>query len=197
MLQIKRNQQAIKIIVALGNIGKDYELTRHNAGFLFADILDDYISQQGFHADNKKEKTYDLTTYRDLDLQIIRPKTFMNDSGRALSSFLHYNPLKDNTAVANLLMIVHDDLDLRLGNYKLQQGKAPKQHNGIISIEKFLGEQAPQSYRLRIGVENREAGSKISGMDYVLHKFTTEEINTLKQTYSTIIESEFSFNSIS
>jgi peptidyl-tRNA hydrolase len=88
---------------------------------------------------------------------------------------------------------VHDDLDFKLGKYKIQMAKSPKQHNGIISIENHLHEQSANTYRLRIGIENREPSDQISGMSYVLSKFSQNELVELKNLFYNIVQTEFTF----
>jgi len=79
------------------------------------------------------------------------------------------------------LWIVHDDLDIKLGEYKLQLGKGPKLHKGIMSIENEL--DGDTFWRVRIGVDNREDGNRENGEAYVLQDFSEEELKTLNQTF--------------
>ena len=93
----------------------------------------------------------------------------MNDSGVAVKNLsTHYNLQHTN------LYVVHDDLDLTLGSYKIQFGKGPKVHNGLLSIEEELG--TSDFWRVRIGVDNRDPNNRIPGDEYVLQNFTKEEI---------------------
>ena len=92
----------------------------------------------------------------------------MNDSGsfvKKLTSAYHLVP--------SALYIVHDDLDIKLGEYKIQFGRGPKDHNGILSIEDKLGTK--DFWRVRVGVDNRPLDGKPMGEEYVLQNFSEEE----------------------
>lgn len=95
---------------------------------------------------------------------------FMNDSGSFVAKKLKTYSIKPEA-----LYVVHDDLDIPLGSFKIQFGKGPKMHKGIIDIEEKLG--TSDFWRVRVGVENRmkDLGSKIKGDEYVLSDFTEEE----------------------
>src|SRR6187431_1384554 len=103
----------MKLIVGLGNPGKDYEKTRHNVGFMVVDEL----------LNNSKTKKLK-------DLKILKSTNFMNDSGLFVKKILDSNNLDTGN-----IYVVHDDLDIKLGEYKIQFGRGPKDHNGILSIE--------------------------------------------------------------
>jgi PTH1 family peptidyl-tRNA hydrolase len=128
---IKANSN-INLIVALGNIGKDYSNTRHNSGFIFADTLIKALIKNGL--ENTKEKTKDavITVFPSLNLRVLMPTTMMNNSGRAVANFMKMH-------MDQSLLLVHDDLDLKLGEYKIQKGKSPKKHNGVASVEHAIG----------------------------------------------------------
>ena len=112
---------------------------------------------------------------------LAKPQTYMNESGRAVAKLVNFYkiPLTD-------VYIVHDDLDISLGNYKIQHGKGPQIHNGLVSIEGALG--TDQFWNVRVGVENREEDSNIDGKDYVLSDFNLEQKEIIKnmQTLSFI-----------
>jgi PTH1 family peptidyl-tRNA hydrolase len=142
----------MKLIIGLGNPGEKYLNTRHNAGFLVADAL-------------QKIKAPARVIVRKSDV-------FMNDSGTCVNELIHRYDID-----ASNLYIVHDDLDIPLGSYKIQLGTGPKDHNGINSIESELGTK--DFWRIRIGIENRGSGDRIQGEDYVLQDFTKDERKTL------------------
>jgi PTH1 family peptidyl-tRNA hydrolase len=137
----------MKLIVGLGNPGSAYVGTRHNAGFLVADRLQS----------QKLPK----------DIIVKKSNVFMNDSGSFVKSLTIRYSLSPND-----LFIVHDDLDITLGEYKIQYGRGPKDHNGIGDIEGKLGTK--DFWRVRIGVDptSREA---TRGEVLVLGNFTNEE----------------------
>lgn len=144
----------MKLLVGLGNPGPKYQNTRHNVGFLFLDFL---VKNNLL---NKQVKT-------------LKPDTYMNHSGMAVAKELNFYKLKPAD-----LIVVHDDLDLRLGEYKVQFGKGPKLHNGVESVEKVLGTK--DFWRVRIGVDNRIPDNRVSGKSYVLQNFTPEELSFLQ-----------------
>jgi PTH1 family peptidyl-tRNA hydrolase len=188
-LSLTRDKTNIKLIVGLGNIGEKYSHTRHNAGFLFVDYLTHFfLKSKGFHSDKQEDKYYKVYTFEELDIVCLKPSMMMNRSGEALLEFIKY---KDY--MLSEILVVHDDLDIALGKYKLQPLKSPKLHNGITSIEKVLA--GKDFYRLRIGVENRK-GLPISGVSFVLEKFSKEELDQLDLVFNDILCDEFIINSI-
>jgi len=106
----------------------------------------------------------------------LKTNTFMNDSGK----FVKKNKPKD----LNDLYIAHDDLDIRLGQYKIQFGVGPKVHYGIQSIENELGTK--DFWRIRIGVDNRDPNNRTPGEEYVLQDFSSEELKILEEVYAKI-----------
>lgn len=138
----------MKLVVALGNPGSVYVNTRHNAGFLVVDELQTLKLPKDF---------------------VIRKSTvFMNDSGSFVKGLLNRYGLDPKN-----LLVIHDDLDIKLGEYKIQFGRGPKDHNGILDIEEKLGTK--DFWRIRIGVDNRPLDEKPMGEEYVLQNFTDEE----------------------
>lgn len=164
----------MKLIIGLGNPGKTYENTRHNAGFIFLDGLREKFLYQNtmFATEWRKEETFQseiafIKSGSKIIAILQKPLTFMNNSGIAVEKIIKKFdiPIEDIT-------LVHDDLDIKLGNFKIQIGKAPLCHNGIDSVEKAL--KTKDFRRIRMGVENRE-NTNIPGMDYVLKKFSKTE----------------------
>jgi len=163
----------MKLIVGLGNPGKKYEQTHHNAGFLFVDYVAKLLNCQTV----KAKKNYEaIQQCNNVAISFIKPLTFMNESGRAVAEILKNSPY----SVADLI-VVHDDLDLRLGEFKIQKGKGPKVHNGVNDIEQKLGTK--EFTRVRIGVDNREKENRLPGEAYVLQAFTEEELVILNVVF--------------
>lgn len=165
----------MKLIVGLGNPGEGYASTRHNAGFMFLDYLAQRVNLDEPYSNKDKFKA---VVGRKHDWLLAKPNTFMNQSGQAVAALVNFYKLSLDD-----LFVVHDDLDLLLGNWKLQQGIGPKVHNGILSIEQQLGRN--DFWRLRFGVDSRTAKQRevIKGEDYVLAKMGADERSILKSTF--------------
>ncbi|OGK19325.1 hypothetical protein A3G67_00270 [Candidatus Roizmanbacteria bacterium RIFCSPLOWO2_12_FULL_40_12] len=164
----------MKLIAGLGNPGKKYEKNRHNAGFMLCDYI---LEQLELSPDNLKfnEKLKSALFKfggNKKDYLFIEPQTYMNRSGDAVKAVLDYykSPIGD-------LLVLYDDLDIRLGDFKIQVGTGPQLHNGVISLEQALGSR--NFTHVRIGVDNRvknpPVGGQIDGETYVLQDFTSKE----------------------
>ncbi len=158
----------MKLIVGLGNPGEKYQNNRHNAGFMVVDALAKLAQFSIFNFQFSKK--FNAEVLQADDVLLVKPQTFMNDSGKAVAAICHFYKVKYED-----LYIVHDDLDIQLGNYKIQHGKGPKVHNGLRSIEEKLGTE--KYWNVRIGVENRAVrGNKgVPGVVYSLQDFTEDE----------------------
>lgn len=155
------------LIAGLGNIGPEYELTRHNIGFLVLDQLaDEYKTdfQLGRHAYKAEVK------HKGKTLHLIKPTTYMNLSGKAVAYWLQELGIPRE----NLLVII-DDIALPFGSLRLRTKGSSAGHNGLNSIETVLGGQ--DYSRLRFGIGN-EFG-KGQQVDYVLSNFSQEEFTKL------------------
>jgi len=158
----------MKLIVGLGNPNVEYKKTRHNAGFMFVDKL---VEKEQFFLDKKKEaEILILKNYI-----LVKPQTFMNDSGRAVRKIMDFYKL----GVADVI-VVHDDLDIAFGEFKIQKEKGPKVHNGVRSVERCIGET--DFWRVRIGIDNRQPNVNYgTGADYVLSKLSKAELMELDE----------------
>ncbi|OGM15098.1 aminoacyl-tRNA hydrolase [Candidatus Woesebacteria bacterium RIFCSPHIGHO2_02_FULL_42_20] len=169
----------MKLIVGLGNPGDKFRNTRHNVGFVVLDAL-----AQALNADFVVSK-YANALYAKLEkggkiLELLKPQTFMNNSGRSVAYVYKRRSLKPED-----VFVVHDDLDIKLGDYKIQKGKGPRVHNGLLSIYNRL--RTKNFWHVRVGVNNRSQGRKIAGEDYVLQKFSDEELKILDGVISRIV----------
>ena len=155
------------LIAGLGNIGPEYELTRHNIGFLVADQLADLHK-----ADFKTERLADKGEFRfkGKTVHIIKPNTYMNLSGKAIAYWM--NDLK--IPKENILVIV-DDLALPFGSLRMRTKGSAAGHNGLKNIELVLGGQDYSRLRFGIGSEF----SKGQQVDFVLSNFTQKEFDQL------------------
>ena len=155
----------IKLFVFLGNPGSEYRNTRHNAGFLLADYL-----YQGCQWQMKFHSMYLSRP----EGKIIRPVTFMNLSGTAVSEAASFFKLK-----AEEIIVIHDDTELPLGKAKIQKGGGLQGHKGLRSIRERIGSDA--FYRLRIGIGKPVHGDLAL---FVTSPFTGDEMITLSSVFS-------------
>lgn len=171
----------MKVIVGLGNPGKEYLHTRHNLGFM---VVDQLAAEAGRHFSGSPKLQAEVCKISS-SLLLCKPQTFMNNSGLAVRALLDYYKLFDAQKLDELL-VVHDDLDLPLGAYKFQLGTGPKAHNGLLSLYQHLGTK--QFWHVRGGVDNRgELRSELIPSEYVLQPFTTEEKPLLVEEIASIV----------
>lgn len=160
-----------KYLVGLGNPGEDYVNSRHNAGSMLVDFLSKNMKEL------KEKKIKDCKVYMNSrDMVLIKPEVFMNSSGKAVLDVVKWLDID----VESSLMVAHDDLDLQLGKFKVQFGRSPKKHNGVLAVENCLG--TIKFKRIRIGVDNRD-DYYIEGAKYVLSKFKDKELVTLNSVF--------------
>lgn len=142
------------LIVGLGNPGLKYEGTRHNMGFMVADVLSERwsISFSDHKGLSKLGKGVMNLDGKSAKFFLAKPLTFMNDSGAAVSSISSYYQIETDHIV-----IIHDDMDLDFGRIKVKSGGSAGGHNGIRSIDRSLG--TPQYARVRMGVGHAQRGA--------------------------------------
>ncbi|MBI4034933.1 MAG: aminoacyl-tRNA hydrolase [Candidatus Chisholmbacteria bacterium] len=173
----------MKLVVGLGNPGEKYGITRHNLGFLLVDTLAGRKNQ--FKLVRKFNSLICKLKTENCELLLAKPQTFMNRSGEAVRKLVNSYQLQVDS-----LYVVHDDLDIKLGEYKIQKGKGPKVHRGILSVEQSLGRS--DFWRVRVGVDNRQATSDkrqvTSGDEYVLSKFPKDERLIIDRVISSVVE---------
>ncbi|MEK9180932.1 MAG: aminoacyl-tRNA hydrolase [Patescibacteria group bacterium] len=162
----------MKIVIGLGNPGKKYERTRHNAGFLALDYLMEARKIKNLEWEKKYDSEILKIPFENQEVLFVKPQTFMNESGKAIGQLLKYS----NARITDLL-IIHDDVDLKLGDIRLY-GEGSAGHKGMESIIKTLGYGFT---RLRIGVENRTERRIPPTEDYVLKEFPENELAQLKK----------------
>ncbi len=154
----------MKVIVGLGNPGREYEATRHNVGWWVVDHLADVWRFDGFRRDGDALVTTGLVGTA--KVRLVKPQTYMNLSGAALKPYLR-RPFW--SAKADLLVVV-DDVALPVGRYRLRPQGSAGGHNGLKSIERTLGTQ--EYARLRIGIAPGDEGHQIGDLaDFVLAPF--------------------------
>ena len=154
-------------MVGLGNPGSKYEFTRHNIGFRIVDSL-----ARDIEIEFKKVKSYYSLISRGMinnhKVMLVKPQTFMNLSGRAVSKVVSYYkiPIQD-------LLIVYDDLNLELGQVRIRKKGSAGGHKGMESIMQYLhSEEIP---RLRIGIDNPSVNFNFDCVSYVLSNFNNND----------------------
>ncbi|OIR19691.1 peptidyl-tRNA hydrolase [mine drainage metagenome] len=157
--------EPIKLIVGLGNPGREYEATRHNAGFWWVDGLA-RIHNANFKTDNKFHGLIARATLHGHEVHLLKPQTFMNVSGRAVAALaLFYKILPEQ------VLVVHDELDLPPGSAKLKLGGGHGGHNGLKDIIAQLGTR--DFWRLRVGIGH--PGDRAEVVNFVLNAPRKEE----------------------
>jgi len=166
----------MKLIVGLGNPGKEYENTRHNIGFY---MIDNYVKSHGF--DGWKSKFNGLYMETNLfgeKVIFLKPQSYMNLSGGVVRRFVDFYKIDVSD-----IFIISDDLDLNIGNFKLKDRGSSGGHNGLKDIEKNLGTQ--EYNRLKIGIANNKL---IDTKDYVLGKFSKDDLSIYHDLVKTVID---------
>lgn len=166
------------LIAGLGNPGKKYEKTRHNAGFMFADYFCNANRENFSDWKFSKKINGDISMGKINGNKIIllKPQTFMNLSGETVAAAVKYYKAKLED-----LIVAHDDIDLLLGKYKISKDSSSAGHNGAQNIIDLVGTK--NFTRIRIGVENRTDKTKIPTEKYVLGKFTATEMKTISKVF--------------
>ena len=165
------------LFVGLGNPNPDSENNRHNIGFKIIDAIN-----QKFNLSKQKPKFKGLLTtgnINDKKVYAIKPLTFMNNSGICIRELIEYFKID-----AEDVIVFHDDLDINFGKIKAKFGGSSAGHNGIDSIDKFIGKDYS---RVRIGIG--KPNSKSNVVDHVLKDFDDEEIIELKKVTENITSS--------
>lgn len=179
----------IMLVVGLGNPGKEYEKTRHNAGFI---ALDDFARRNDFDPwIHKKDLQCDYTSATIDGGRVIlcKPTTFMNLSGEAVQAIANFYKVQPVSIV-----VVYDDLDVNFGQLRMRMGGSAAGHNGIKSISKMLGTEEYGRVRIGIGPKKPE---QIDSADFVLQDFSKAEqgdLPLMTQEVSAIL-SEYAYGS--
>ena len=157
----------MKLIVGLGNPGKEYERTRHNTGFMTIDAL---AKDLGVSINQAKFKgLYTKTKIKGEDVILLKPTTFMNLSGESVGEVMRFFKIDKED-----ILIIYDDLDLETGRIRIRDKGSAGGHNGIKSIIAHVGGQ--DFKRIRIGIQKNP---NIPVVDYVLGKFSSEEMTKM------------------
>lgn len=167
----------MKLVVGLGNPGKEYDKTRHNCGFR---AIDFYAAKNNLSFKSKFNGLYADLVVNNEKLLIVKPQTFMNLSGDCVVQFMKYYNLKIED-----LLVIYDDTDFETGTFKVKRGGSSAGHNGIKDIINKL--HTENICRIRIGISK----NNIALADYVLGRFGKEDdekINNMLSTIESVID---------
>lgn len=163
------------LIVGLGNPGREYEMTRHNTGFMVVDELADKL---GATFEDKRYGFVAETSIKGRKVFILKPTTYMNLSGNAVRYWLQ----KENINQSRMLVIV-DDLSIPLGDFRLKGNGSNGGHNGLGNIQQLIGQQYA---RLRMGIgADFQQGQQV---DWVLGRYDDEDMKTLQPSIDMAVE---------
>ena len=175
----------MKLIVGLGNPGKEYKNTRHNVGF---DVVDEYLKKHNQNVNKSKfDGMYSELIINGEKVIFLEPQKYMNLSGEVVRKYVDYFKINIED-----ILVIQDDLDQELGKIKLKQNSSSGGHNGIKNIEMHLGTKNYK--RLKIGISNNK---KIDTKDYVLGKLNSDDRKVLDEAIKTsvnIIDDYFNMN---
>ena len=158
----------MKLIVGLGNPGKEYENTRHNAGFKF---IDKFAKSQNLEFKEKFNGLYTEFNYKNEKIILLKPQKYMNLSGEVIIKYKEFYKINLED-----ILIICDDLDTQLGKIKLKYKGSSGGHNGLKNIELHL--HSNEYKRIKIGISDDKGHDRI---DYVIGKMPKEELNILEK----------------
>lgn len=192
----------MRIIVGLGNPGEKYEKTRHNAGFMTVDFLAEKLNLVW---EKNKKINAETAIYRNRELPharaeegevlLVKPHTYMNNSGKTVQAVLSYYKLmpkkvgflklKTSHKLDEMLAVIHDDIDIMLGKYKIAVDSTSAGHQGVESIINCL--KTKNFRRFRLGIKTEEA-KRILTDKFVLGKFNNKEANIINKVIREVVE---------
>lgn len=170
---------SVTLIAGLGNPGREYAATRHNLGFAVVDALAAAEGLKWKHESRFEAETARWDVRPGLTRLLVKPQTFMNDSGRALRALLDFHKLAPTALIA-----AYDDLNIALGQVKVSVTGSAGGHNGVASLLEHVGDGFVR-YRLGIGGQ-RPAGMDLK--DFVLGKFTPVETSLIDQKSKSLVD---------
>ena len=169
----------MKLIVGLGNIGNEYLKTRHNIGFI---AIDEILKDLNYSTINKA--VFKGTLYKSGDFLFLKPSTYMNLSGESVGAVKNFYKIDNDD-----IIVIHDDLDLKLGALRFKKGGGHGGHNGLKSIDSHIGNDY---HRIRIGIGRPENKSEV--VDFVLSNFKDEELEKLQDTIQNVKKAIFDWD---
>lgn len=175
----------MKIIIGLGNPGAEYESTRHNTGFFFVDKIKSSWSFPAFEFNKKLNCEVSKNVIIGKEILIVKPSTFMNLSGVATKNILDFYKLTPDD-----IIVIHDDLDIAIGKYRVAPDSSSAGHHGVENIIEKLGTQKFTRIRIGIGKETEEGAiaCRLDAKNFVLQKFSPEELEKIEKISDTVLE---------
>lgn len=174
----------MKLIIGLGNPGKLYAKTRHNAGFMILDKLREVLKENNI-SDWELSKKFNAEvcggTINNNKILLVKPMTFMNDSGQAVQLIANFYKLTPAD-----LIVVHDDKDIKLGEIKIQTDRSSAGHNGVQSIMDHIGTQ--NFTRVRVGVAPENPKKMSDTAKFVLNRFGLFERKKVEEVIKKSVE---------
>lgn len=166
----------MKLIVGLGNPGKEYENTRHNIGFM---VIDKIAEKYNLNIKDKKfNGLYETTIINNEKIVFLKPQSYINLSGEVIRKFIDFF----NIDIQDIL-IINDDLDLNIGSYKIKKKGSSGGHNGLKNIELHLNTQ--EYKRIKVGIANDKT---LNTRDYVLGKFNKDDSIIIDKTIDVVVD---------
>lgn len=184
----------MKIIIGLGNPEKEYEGTRHNAGFFFADKIKVAWNFPEFEFNKKLNADISKNITGEKEILLAKPQTFMNLSGSAVKNILDFYKLTPDD-----IIVIHDDLDIAIGKYRIATDSSSAGHNGVENIIEKLGTQKFKRIRIGIGAEDKTSETDAhlprqscqqaaEAGDFVLQKFSPEELEKIEKISDAVLQ---------
>lgn len=167
------------IIIGLGNPGKEYERTRHNAGFMIVEKLRERWNFPDFEFGKKFNASLSKGKFQQKEIILAKPETFMNLSGQAVKSLMDFYKLP-----AEDILVIHDDLDIPLGSFRIATDSGSAGHNGVENIINLIGTKTFR--RIRIGIKPEEG--IIDATNFVLQNFKDDEIKIINDLSESLME---------
>ena len=168
----------MKCIIGLGNIGKEYENTRHNLGFI---MLDKLSEKYNIKLDKKKKKCiYGEGNINGEKVSLVKPTTFMNLSGEAIVEIMNWYKIDKED-----ILVIYDDIDIPFKDVRYRLSGSSGTHNGMRNI--IANIKTEDFARIRVGMENRN-GIPIPLIDYVLQKFSKDELKVINEEIVNVVE---------
>lgn len=165
------------LVIGLGNPGEKYKNNRHNAGFI---VIDEFAKRWDLTWEYNKKVDAEIAQYKDRDAVLLKPQTFMNDSGKAVSKALSYFSIQPAD-----LLVIHDDVDLEALQFKVSCNSSSAGHHGMQNIIDKIGTQDFARLRVGVGRPAIKVGNTIQVAynveKYVLQDFPSDQLEVVKK----------------